>query len=456
MRAAGVRGALTVLFLVAPALLRTAAACSCFENPPCAAVWRADAVFIGTVVDRTPERVGGSLSWTVHKVAVNQTLRGSVDSSLTLVPGDRPTAEHIAASQAHPGESVMRSSCDYDFQLGKQYVIYARRTSEGRWTTSMCTGTKPIEEAAADLDYMASIPLAEPTGRVYGKIERTILNPTDRSAPMTVPAAGVSVALTSEATNLTVTTDSEGKLDVQVPPGEYTIAPVVPQTVRVYGITTPASVPARGCAPVYFSLIANGRIEGRVVRRDGTPVPRAFVDVIPAELPAGERPNSFTTAPAGTTDESGRFSVDAILPGHYLIAVNARFGPQLHSPYATTYFSGVARQDARTIEVGEGERKTGFIIVVSPLAETTISGRVIFSDDRPVADSGVTAAPIDHKGSITSSATTDSSGAFQIRVLAGVSYLFRAGIVTRDGYRYTETVVFVDRENEPVRLAIRP
>src|SRR5262245_12182264 len=83
---------------------RSAEACSCFENPPCAAVWKADAVFIGTVVDRAPERIGGSLSWTVHKVAVGQTLRGSVDSLITLVSESRPTAKEIAASQSHSGE----------------------------------------------------------------------------------------------------------------------------------------------------------------------------------------------------------------------------------------------------------------------------------------------------------------------------------------------------------------
>jgi len=112
---------------------------------------------------------------------------------------------------------MMISTCDYDFQLGKQYVIYARRTPDGQWATSMCTGTKPIEEASADIadiDYIASIPLAEPTGRVYGNIARTILNPNDRTAPMTVPAAGVRVALTSEANPFTVTTDSEGKFEI--------------------------------------------------------------------------------------------------------------------------------------------------------------------------------------------------------------------------------------------------
>jgi hypothetical protein len=423
-------------------------------NPPCAAVWRADAVFIGTVVDRTPERVGGSLSWTVHKVAVNQTLRGSVDSFITLVPGSRPTAEQIAASQSHPGESMMMSTCDYDFRLGKQYVIYARRTPDGRWTTSMCTGTKPIEEAPADIDYIASLPLAESTGRVYGTIERTIHNPKDRTTPMTVPAAGVRVALTSEANRLTVTTDSEGKLDLQVTPGEYTIAPVVPQTVRAYGAPMRVSVPARGCAPVHFSLTSNGRLEGRVVRQDGTPVLRTSVDVIPADLPQDQRPDSFTTAPSGTTDENGRFTVDAILPGRYFVAVNARFGPRLSSPYATTYFPGVARQDAHVVEIGEGERKTGFTIVVSPLTETTISGIVVFDDDRPVADANVTAAPVDHGEMIIGSSKTDSSGVFELRVLTGLTYVIR-GSRTTDGFRQTETVVFVDQEKKGVRLSIR-
>ena len=43
--------------------------------------------------------------------------------------------------------------------------------------------------------------------------------------------------------------------------------------------------------------------------------------------------------------------------------------------------------------VGEGERKTGFTIAVSPLSETSVSGMVVFEDDRPVVEANVTAAP---------------------------------------------------------------
>lgn len=52
---------------------------------------------------------------------------------------------------------------------------------------------------------------------------------------MSVPAADVRIGLVSGTNRLTATTDKEGKLDVQVPPGEYTIAPMVAETVRVYG-----------------------------------------------------------------------------------------------------------------------------------------------------------------------------------------------------------------------------
>jgi hypothetical protein len=244
-------GLITVLLSIGA---RPADACSCFANPPCAAVWKADAVFIGTVVEEASERIGGSLSWTVHKVAVGQVLRGPIDSFVTLVPGNRPTAEQIEASKSHSGESMLMSTCDYGFEVGNQYVIYAHRTADGRWTTSMCSGTKPLEEASADLDYIGALPLADPTGRVYGTVERIVLDPADPSDSTSVPAADVQIALVSGTNRLTTTTDKEGKLDVQVPPGEYTIAPVVPQTVRVYGAPHQVSVPARGCAPVHFGL----------------------------------------------------------------------------------------------------------------------------------------------------------------------------------------------------------
>jgi hypothetical protein len=280
-----------------------------------------------------------------------------------------------------------------------------------------------------------------------------VADPTDPSRTTNVPAASVQITLVSGTNRLSTTTDKEGKLDVQVPPGEYTIAPVVPETVLVYGAPHKTSVPARGCAPVDFSLTANGRIEGQVARSDGTLLIHVIVDVVPADLPAGERPDSFTTSRTGTTDEHGRFSVDAILPGRYVVGVNARYGPQRAAPYLPTYFPGVGRQDAHVVEMGDGERKTGFTIVVNPLPATTLSGVVVFDDDSPVAGANVTAEPVDRQWTLVESARADSSGAFELPLLAGVSYRVRAWLQTEHGPRKAETVVHVEKQTEGLRLS---
>ena len=278
---------LAVSIVILPLATRVAEACSCYENPPCSAVWRADAVFVGTVVERVREPVGGTISWTVHHVAVNQRLHGSVDPFIALTGAARPTAEQIEASKSAASPTDIMSTCDYNFEVGRRYVIYATKTAEGRWTTSMCAGTKPIEDATADLGYISGIPGTAPIGRLYGSIERII---SHDSAEQGMPAAGVRVELIGPTDRLIAITDGQGKFDVRVPPGDYTIAPVVPPTIRVYGAPFQTSVAARGCAPVQFGIISNGRVEGRMLRQDGLPVIRAQVDIIPADLASDQRP----------------------------------------------------------------------------------------------------------------------------------------------------------------------
>lgn len=226
--------ALATVLLAAAAGARRAEACSCFANPPCAAVWNANAVFVGTVIDRVQEPLGGSISWTVYNVSVNQRLHGAVDSSfITIVPSNRPPAEQN------------------------------------------------------------------------------------------------------------------------------------------------------------------------------------------------------------------------------VLGVNARLGPTLSSPYAATYFPGVDRKEAQAIDIADGERKRGFTIVATPLSETTVSGLVLFDDDRPAVNARVTAWTIDHTN-LLSHADAHNSGAFILRVLTGITYFIRASARTESGLRETETVVFVDQEKEGVRLVIRP
>ena len=162
---------------------------------------------------------------------------------------------------------------------------------------------------------------------------------------------------------------------------------------------------------------------------------------------------------ASVTDDLGYFRIWGLAAGEYTLwtrlEIASRLSGTSDSLPVTTYFPGVGRQDARVVEVGEGERKTGFRIVVSPLSETRVSGTVVFDDDRPAIEANVTAAPVDHKGMIMGSATTDNGGAFELRLLAGVTYLIRGAIRTENGFRQTEAVVFVDEQTEGLHLSIR-
>lgn len=186
---------------------------------------------------------------------------------------------------------------------------------------------------------------------------------------------------------------------------------------------------------------------------DGTGVPRVSVDVIRAD---DRQSDGLTARRSGSSDESGRFSVDAVLPGRYVVAINAS-GPKLMSPYATAYFPGVAQKSASAlIDMGDGERKSGFTFVVSPLVETTVSGMVQFDDGRPVEGATVRAAPVNHRGNVLAAVRTDNNGAFQLRVLAGVAYTIRVATRTASGVRQAEAVVFVDGQTDDLRMSILP
>ena len=447
------RAVLPLVLLIGPPVISTAEACFCPPIPPCSAAWRAEAVFIATAVEDVEEHLGGHLYWTVQRLDVTRILRGTVSPSVTIRPPiDRPSGEQIAASLSQD-KVMVSNSCGFEFRRGEDYLVYATRATDGRWTTSLCSGTKPLTDATTDLDYFASLPAAAPTGRVYGSIQRTILDPSDPTKTRDVPAVGISVTLSTESSRMTATTNGQGKLDVRLPPGDYGVTPIVPESVRVYG-PNHITLAARGCAPVDFSLISNGRVEGQVVREDGSGVPGISVGVVPVTIPDGRLSNSFTTAPVATTDERGRFKIEAILPGTYLLAVNPRFFLDLRLPYAPTYYPAGGRADAEALEIGDGERKTDYTITVRPFTEASILGRVVFNDDQPAVGASIVVYPAAARGHIVSSAATDNTGAFRLRVPAGVTYLIRAGARTPDGYRETETEVFVAQQVNDLRISI--
>lgn len=215
-------GVLAPLLVLVPP--RAASACSCIaEIPLCQSFWQADAVFAGEVLSFESVKPDQPFSRRVARIRVDRAWRGNVDGIVEVKTG------------AGGGD------CGYSFRRGTKYVVYAYRTNDGSLTTGICSPTKPLDKAAADLEYFEDAESPSPGGRVFGSVQ------FESKGGALAPAKGVAVTLAGNSQSRTVLTDDDGAFEfVDVPAGRY--------EVRVEGAALPpwkAEIrSARACAVV--------------------------------------------------------------------------------------------------------------------------------------------------------------------------------------------------------------
>jgi hypothetical protein len=280
--------ALAVLAIVAGGAAGSgvAYACSCDANPPCRAFWSADVVFLGTVASVGVEPPDARVDRPVAILDVDEALRGAVNGRVrVIVPAEpRSTGPALAPGTAR---SVLTSSCDYDFQVGQRYLVYAHRRQDGTLVTTDCAGTKPADRAFEDLAFIQSVPGLPPGGRIFGTATRVFANLLDSARSRAEPATGLRLLFEREQQQFEVATGADGEYELTVPPGEYTLRPDVPETIRAY-YPRVVRVADRGCAPCSVSITANGRIEGTLTSPDGRPLAKQSVLALPADAVTGE------------------------------------------------------------------------------------------------------------------------------------------------------------------------
>ena len=125
----------------------------CTLNPPCAAFWRADAVFVGHVTANEARHADGQPSETVTTLTVLRTFPRRANSPSIVLRG-------------------MMTSCSYSFRIGETYLVFAYRGADGRFNTGSCSGTKPLAEADTDIATIQTLPSLSPLGWIYGTVNR--------------------------------------------------------------------------------------------------------------------------------------------------------------------------------------------------------------------------------------------------------------------------------------------
>jgi hypothetical protein len=184
-------------------------ACQCsYPLPPCAEYWRAEAVFVGTVIEITPNLPAtGHLPKHRIRFALERPYRGVKGSEVELT-------QHS-------------TNCAFTFEKGGKYFVYAYRDREDNsLITSGCTGTHEFSPDSESLAYVHA--LAE------GKSERAISGAILKQR--TDPFAGAKVLIKGDGAKYETVSDKEGHFKVIVlKSGRYKVSVILPPRSNLIG-----------------------------------------------------------------------------------------------------------------------------------------------------------------------------------------------------------------------------
>ena len=390
-----------------------AGACSCGESsPPCQATWEAAAVFVGEVLsvqdgDPPPDRRG--------------IIDGSRQVTFRVLEGFRG----VSTSRVLVFTDGNRSSCGMDFQKGATYLVYAARFMEGSLYTHMCSRTKPVAAASADLEYLRG-PARVPSG--LGVVEGVARQPDLREKEYFAfdeepPFAGGRVVVESiEATppaRYEGRTGLDGRYAVRVPVGKYRLRMEVRDGLWVQPMfySTPEVRDPRGCYRADFSVAPDGRISGRVIAADGRPVPGLSVEALRS---GDSTQGSYWSNLRARTDAAGIFEFVRLLPQEYVI------GLTLHKPSdkdSSAIWFGAGNVTKRAIPVAPEQRVwAGEFTLPESIPLAAITGTVMGPAGKSAAGLRVSIITSDGNDIVAGPVPVGAAGTFAFTVVAGRSY----------------------------------
>lgn len=406
-------------------LPKAAAACSCFGAAPCQALWMREGsppnIFEATVesIDHQPTR--GVTATGEQWVSDGRTVVHLKD--VRPLFGESTTTIETSSSGA---------SCGYTFAVGRRYVIDAY-AHDGRFSTGSCSQTKPIEQAAALLDYVASLSRPSPGATISGTAQLSALGGfSPRVKPEGI--AGLTMSIDGPVTRSTVTAANGAFSFTALPPGNYRLRatargeqgflePPPPREVRLPN--------AHACHDAWVGVALTASIEGSVLDGAGRPVANASValrheDALTA--PPVEGFGRFVGYAVTRTDGFGRYEFRSVPPGRYVAGLNLDSGPTHGSPYRAVAVTGPdGRPEVLDFPLG-GHRVLPPLVAVVP-ATAVVTGRAAWPDGRPGVGLKVRATAhgeTAHRFGASVDTTVDADGRFRLVLPEGVRHTIRA------------------------------
>ena len=234
-------------------------------------------------------------------------------------------------------------------------------------------------------------------------------------------------------------TDADGRFEVRVPPGRWSLAAAKAGYVtlrlgqhRAFESVSPVELrPGQRMDNADFVLPRGAAIMGRVFDEVGDPVLDARVRVLRYQMVRGRKQLS-SAGIAVTTDDRGVYRLYGLAPGEYYVSATAETRPldrgdEQQMKYAPTYYPGstdVVGAQRITVDVGDEQTNVNFSLL--PVRTARVTGIVVDASGAPVGPGNVTLTTVfdvsDAGVPLGASTRLEADGSFEIGDVVPGSY----------------------------------
>jgi hypothetical protein len=328
------------------------------------------------------------------------------------------------------------ASCHYRLTQGERYVIFTGNGDQGRFSVDCCSPTFNVRGMEYVLDALRSQAQGK-TSSLTGRVWSSPTHYGDEGVP------GATVVAQSATIRHQVLADGFGVYDFRgLPPDRYRLdvfkdgfLPDLDFNHRwrggwVLDQATNSLIPdesnpgtvlvnARSCEVWDLAIWPNGRISGTVQDRMGRRLDAVTVQAFPVDVKGSGFGYPLRTA---VTDGQGRYTLDRLPGGQYVVGVNARKDRD-ENPYPPTVYTGSDKPgEARPIPVIAGEETIGVNLFLPP-KRTPVKLRVTVTDVDFAAVPEVTIRLVDLSGAQRWSSTMSLRSEFEVPAYAGAEYI---------------------------------
>lgn len=322
----------------------------------------------------------------------------------------------------------------YEEDVGKEYLFYLQKTPEdpNLWYEFGYSRSDLISRVADDLLYLNNIEAVRGRTRVSGTLSED--------------EPGQKIWILGKDKVYETTTDKNGVYELyDLPPGRYVLEPelpfgwkidrqtrgtsTVPDQKQIRGKHVSFTLKPRQHAAIDIAFVLDNVISGSVVDAGGKALPEVQVSLKPVDV--NNESINFEC-----TDEQGRFAIESITPGNYVVVVNEDGKKTIKEPFSAIYYPNVTEQArARIFHIRAGDNIKGLKIVVPDTGEmVTVQGVVRYADGTPARKVTVRFTPARVPGFEGAAlADTNAQGEFSFKILKGLPGALHADFFAYSG-----------------------